>query len=123
MCFRLRQQGTLRFSVLDVAVRPAGRTATSRTKQEERIALPKTKRTAASMLLFDRRSLGRALRRLRRRDWLGRRIRQRREVLQQHAVDEDVAAADLAQEYPAGGIIQERRVVPGHCVLPPEDDA
>jgi hypothetical protein len=44
---------------------------------------------------------------------LDRRIdRPRREMLQQHPMDEHVAAADLAEEDAIGGIVEEPNVVP-----------
>src|SRR5437870_2790632 len=45
------------------------------------------------------------------------------EVLQQKAVHEDVAAADFAQEDVLGSVVEEARVVPGHCPSPPEEQA
>ena len=39
---------------------------------------------------------------------------QRGKVFQQRAVDEDVAAADFAQQHPLGSIIEEAGITPGH---------
>jgi hypothetical protein len=41
------------------------------------------------------------------------------EILQQHAVDKDVAAAHLAQQNALGGIVEEADVITGDEALPP----
>jgi len=48
---------------------------------------------------------------------------QRCKVLQQQAVDEDVAASHLAQEDAFSGIIEEARVMPGNRPAAPEQEA
>jgi hypothetical protein len=46
-------------------------------------------------------------------------ILQRREVLHQQAMDEDVAAADAPQEDTLDTRVEEAGVVPGDCAVPP----
>jgi hypothetical protein len=45
------------------------------------------------------------------------------EVFQQHSVDEDIPAADFAQNAKRRPIIEEARIIEGSIVVTPEDEA
>ncbi len=48
---------------------------------------------------------------------------QRRKILRQHAVNEDIAAAHFAQEDALGGVVEEADVVKGNIASAPQNDA